>query len=275
MCMKRYVKWLAPLLAVCLLAGCGTPTASSSVPEAEDSTVSDIPQATDTATDALTTDSSAADTTTTAAVEEKSTTTQKRTTTAKPTTASSTTTARQTDTSAPVSTSATTTATTADPNRVTVNGKEYAVGDILSYTVMVKTAQPYGTVKIGLRYVQKGLTVPVNSLPMKQMQYITQNLGIGNFGTGPEDTVGINGFTMTSNKGRAIDTARDGYAGWLLYFETHDRENGVSKNIDCSKGIALFTAKLQITKPGEYIVDCMEYSSAPRGDLTVWGEITA
>ena len=168
-----------------------------------------------------------------------------------------------------------TTSTTANPNRVTVNGREYAVGDVISYTVMVKTAQPYGTVSIGLRYVQKGLTVPQANMPIQQMQYVMQNLGIGNLGTGPEDTVGINGFTMTANKGRSIDTSRDGYAGLMLFFETNDRENGVSKNIDCSKGVALFTAKLKITKPGEYIVDCMEYSSYPRGDLTVWGEITA
>jgi len=169
----------------------------------------------------------------------------------------------------------TTTTTAADPNRVTVNGKTYAVGDTFRYTVMVKTAENYGTAKIGVRCLRKGLEVPEGTF-QKQNQYVMRNLGIGRWGTMPEDTVGQNGFTMTSNKGYQLDTATAGYAGLLWYYETTDYDYSAlsSREIDCSGGVALFTIELKITKPGEYVVDCMEYANHPRADLTVWGAIT-
>lgn len=227
-----------------------------------------------------------ATTTTSKAAESVSTTvTTSTTTTALPSTTqtTATTAAVVTTTTAPSAVKPTTTTTTtkattttiADPNRVTVNGKEYAVGDTFRYTVMVKTAENYGTAKIGVRCLRKGLEVP-NGTFQKQNQYVMQNLGVGRWGTMPEDTVGQNGFTMTSNKGYQLDTATAGYAGLLWYYETTDYDYSAlsSREIDCSGGVALFTIELKITKPGEYVVDCMEYANHPRTDLTVWGAIT-
>lgn len=74
---------------------------------------------------------------------------------------------------------------------------------------------------------------------------------------------------MTVNKGYTLDAPYAGYAGLLWYYETKGAD------VNCANGVALFTAKLKITKPGDYIVDCMEYAAAPRADLTVWGEFTA
>ena len=147
------------------------------------------------------------------------------------------------------------------------------MGDVLHYTVMVKTAKNYGTVKIGVRCVQKGLEIPEGTF-QKQNQVVNKPIGIGRWGTMPEDTVGQNGFTMTANKGFALDATYSGYAGLLWFYETtnYDYDSLSSREIDCSNGVALFTVALKITKPGEYRVECVEYPSHTRTDLTVWGE---
>lgn len=231
---------------------------------------------------ATTTTSTAAESVSTTATTTTTTTALPSTTQTTATTLGAVTTTTTPSAVKPTTTTTTTTTTTkvaattaADPNRVTVNGKTYAVGDTLHYTVMVKTAENYGTVKIGVRCLQKGLEVPEGTF-QKQNQYVMQNLGVGRWGTMPEDTVGQNGFTMTSNKGYQLDTATAGYAGLLWYYETTDYDYSAlsSREIDCSGGVALFTIALKITKPGEYVVDCMEYANRPRTDLTVWGAIT-
>lgn len=181
-----------------------------------------------------------------------------------------------TTTLVPTTTTMITTTTTAlNPNRVVVNGKEYAVGDTIHYTVMVKTAENYGTAKIGVRCLRKGLEVP-NGTFQKQNQYVMQNLGIGRLGTMPEDTVGQNGFTMTVNKGYQLDTATPGYSGLLWHYEitNYDYTAQSYREIDCTNGVALFTIALKINKPGDYQVDCMEYATTPRADLTVWGTLS-
>ena len=148
------------------------------------------------------------------------------------------------------------------------------MGDTLYYTVMVKTKENYGTVKVGIRCVQKGLTIP-NGTFQKQNQYVMKNLGIGRLGTMPEDTIGKNGFTMTVNKGYALDTSMSEYGGLLWYYETtnYDYTTQMYREIDCTNGVALFTIALTITKPGTYLVDCVEYADKHRADLTIWGDL--
>lgn len=258
---------LTGLLLIGLPTGCahGDADASlSSAPPATTTTSKAAESVFTTTTTTTTTTTALPSTTQTAATTAEVVTTTTTTSAVKPVTTTTTTT-----------TAKATTTTAADPNRVTVNGKEYAVGDTFRYTVMVKTAENYGTAKIGVRCLRKGLEVP-NGTFQKQNQYVMQNLGVGRWGTMPEDTVGQNGFTMTSNKGYQLDTATAGYAGLLWYYETTDYDYSAlsSREIDCSGGVALFTIELKITKPGEYVVDCMEYTNRPRTDLTVWGAIT-
>ncbi len=262
--MKKALVFLL-CVASMALTGCGDTSPVSSAPPAVTETT------TATTTAVTTTAESTATTTSVTATAATTTGAATATTLAAPTAAASLTTTATTFTTTTATTTTTTTAYEA-----TVNGKGYRVGDEFSYTVMVKTAEKYGTVKIGVRYVQKGLTVP-GGLAMQQNQAVMKNIGISRVGTAPEDTVGQNGFAMTVNKGYAIDTARPGYAGLLWHYETtdYDYDNRVEKRIDCSAGVALFTIRLKVTKPGEYLLDCMEYAASPRGDLTVWGEFTA
>lgn len=140
---------------------------------------------------------------------------------------------------------------------------------------MVKTAENYGRVNIAVRYVQKGLEIP-NGLPFKQQQAVMNNLGIGML-IGPEESAKQNGFTVTSNKGLTLDSTIAEYAGLVRFFETtnYNSDTQSDRPIDCTNGVALYTITLKITKPGDYLVDCLEYPSKTRADLTVWGEITA
>jgi len=140
---------------------------------------------------------------------------------------------------------------------------------------MVKTKENYGTVKVGIRCVQKGLEVPEGTF-QKQNQFVMKNLGIGRLGTMPEETIGKNGFTMTANKGYTIDTSVSGYAGLFWHYETtnYDYTTQSYRQIDCTNGVALFTIALKITKPGDYLVGCTEYASQSRADLTVWGVLS-
>lgn len=259
---------LAGLLCVGLLVGCGQDVADTSAPSAPPTTTSTVAEesaedTSDIAEPPAEDDPSSSDVPAAPSADSPAVTdpTAVRPTVTNPVVTTTTTSA----------TTTTTTTTAPDPNRVVVNGKEYAVGDTLSYTVMVKTAENYGTAKIGVRCRQKGLEVP-NGTFQKQNQYVMQNLGVGRWGTMPEDTVGNNGFTMTSNKGYQLDTTA-GYAGLLWFYETtnYDYTAQSYREIDCSGGVALFTIALKITKPGEYVVDCMEYATQPRTDLTVWG----
>ena len=82
---------------------------------------------------------------------------------------------------------------------------------------------------------------------------------------------------MTSNKGFRLEESVSGYAGLVRFYETtnYDSNAQAYRPIDCSNGAALYAVTLKITKPGEYLVDCLEYPSKSRTDLTVWGEITA
>ena len=266
-------------MCVCVLAGCRDNGAVSepSVPLANTSTTTvstGHPLSTTTAEDGSPSTSDTAVWTTTSTIQAPTapntatqTVTASKTTnrTTKPTTTAAI-------SSATKSTTATTT-TAVDHNGVTVNGKFYAVGDILHYTVMVKTTENYGTVKIGIRCVQKGLEIPDGTFH-KQSQAVNKNIGMGRWGTMPEETVGQNGFTMTVNKGFALDAAYSGYAGLLWHYETtnYDYDSLSYRQIDCSRGVALFTIALKITKPGDYLVECMEYPQTTRTDLTVWGE---
>lgn len=154
-----------------------------------------------------------------------------------------------------------------------MNGKAYAVGDTLTYTVMVKTAENYGRVKIAVQYIQKGLEIP-NGLPIKQQQAVMNNLGIGML-NGPEESASQNGFIVTSNKGFSLDASVSGYAGLIRFYETTNYDSATQsyRPIDCSKGVPLYTITLKITKPGEYLLDCFEYPTKSRTDLTVWGKI--
>ena len=140
---------------------------------------------------------------------------------------------------------------------------------------MVKTAENFGRAKIAVRYAQKGLEVP-NGLPIKQQQAVMSNLGIGML-IGPEETTKETGFIITSNKGFSIDSTVPGYAGLTRFYETtnYDSNTQSYRPIDCSHGVTLYAITLKITKPGDYLVDCFEYPSKSRTDLTVWGEITA
>ncbi len=145
---------------------------------------------------------------------------------------------------------------------------------MLHYTVMVKTTENFGRVKIAVRYVQKGLEIP-NGLPIKQQQAVMNNLGIG-MPIGPEESASQNGFTVTTNKGFSLDSSVSGYAGLVRFYETtnYDSNAQAYRPIDCSNGVALYTVTLKITKPGEYLLDCFEYPAKSRADLTVWGKIT-
>lgn len=140
---------------------------------------------------------------------------------------------------------------------------------------MVKTAENFGRVKIAVRYVQKGLEIP-NGLPIKQQQAVSSNLGIGLL-VGPEESASKNGFTVTANKGLGLDSAVAGYAGMVRFYETTNFDSAAQayRPVDCSNGVELYTITLKVTKPGEYLVDCLEYPSKTRTDLTVWGKITA
>lgn len=248
---------LAGLLCVGLLVGCGQDVVDTSAPSAPPATTSTVAEesadnTSDLAEPPAEDDPSSPDTPAAPSADSPAVTDP--------------TVVRPTVTDPVVTTTTTTTTTTAaDPNRAIVNGKTYAVGDTFRYTVMVKTAESYGTVKVGVRCLQKGLEVPSGTF-QKQNQYVMQNLGIGRFGTLPEDTVGQNGFTMTVNKGYQLETATAGYAGFWWYYETKTYQE-----IDCSGGVALFTMELKITKPGEYLIEGAEYSATPRTDLTVWG----
>lgn len=257
--MRLQLLLLVSVLCIGMLVGCGEMPVDSS----------DLSMSTTTTTTALTTD-------TTASTAPASTATESTQTTIPQTSGTTTAGTTATTTVKPIVTTTTTTTTTAttattttaaDPNRATVNGNTYAVGDTLCYTVMVKTTENYGTVKIGVRCIQNGLEVPDGTV-QKQSQYVMQNLGIGRLGTMPEETVGQNGFTMTVNKGYQIDTATAGYAGLWWFYETK-----ASREIDCSGGVALFTMQLKITKPGTYLIEGAEYAATPRADLTVWGVI--
>lgn len=139
---------------------------------------------------------------------------------------------------------------------------------------MVKTAENYGRVKIAVRYIQKGLGIP-NGLPIKQQQAVMNNLGIS-MSIGPEESASQNGFVVTANKGLSLDSSVPGYAGLVRFYETTNYDSAAQayRPIDCSNGVALYTVTLKITKPGEYLLDCFEYPSKTRTDLTVWGEIT-
>ena len=258
-------------MCIFLLAGCAGNVAIdgpliTSANISTTTTASALPSSTTTTEEANT---SVSGTSSTATIDATQATTAPKTTvpTAKPTTTATTSSATKATTL--------TTTTTADSNSATVNGKVYAVGDTISYTVMVKTAENYGTVKIGIRCVQKGLEIPEGTF-QKQNQAVMKNIGIGRLGTMPEETVGQNGFVMTTNKGYALDAPYAGYAGLLWFYETtnYDYDSLSYREIDCSKGVALFTIALKITKPGEYRVECMEYPQKSRTDLTVWGEIT-
>ena len=140
---------------------------------------------------------------------------------------------------------------------------------------MVKTTENYGRVNIAVRYVQKGLEIP-NGLPSKQQQAVINNIGMGML-VGPEESAKQNGFTVTSNKGFTLDSSIAGYAGLVRFFETTNYDSNAQsyRPIDCSNGVALYTITLKVTKPGEYLVDCLEYPSKTRTDLTVWGNLTA
>ena len=140
---------------------------------------------------------------------------------------------------------------------------------------MVKTAENFGRVKIAVRYVQKGLEIP-NGLPIKQQQAVSSNLGIGLL-VGPEESASKNGFTVTANKGLGLDSAVAGYAGMVRFYETTNFDSAAQayRPVDCSDGVELYTVTLKVTKPGEYLVDCLEYPSKTRTDLTVWGKISA
>lgn len=251
---------LVGVLCVCMLVGCGEEPMDSSIPAVSSTTI------TTTATTTQPADTTA-DATTSATAESTETTTRTVTMTAATSTTSATKLPTTTTTTAP-------TTTAADPNRVTVNGKTYAVGDTLYYTVMVKTAENYGTVKVGIRCIQKGLEIPDGTF-QKQNQYVMKNMGIGRLGTMPEETIGKNGFIMTANKGYALDATTAGYAGLLWHYETgnYDYAAQTYREIDCTQGIALFTIALKITKAGEYRIDCAEYPNKSRTDLTVWGVI--
>ncbi len=272
--MKKHVLLYALLIiTVCpvFLSGCDNDTLVSST-VTEDSVYSSSATLT-----SGTQESSVITTTTTTTKEavEVVTTTPSASTTTRTSAAKMTSTTTTTVPSTTTTQTSTTTKTTADPNRVTVNGKEYAVGDSFDYTVMVKTAENYGRVTIAVRYVQKGLEIP-NGLPMKQQQAVLNNIGMGML-IGPEESAKQNGFTVTSNKGFNLDSSISGYAGLVRFYETtnYDSNSQAYRPIDCSGGVALYTVTLKITKPGEYLVDCFEYPAKTRTDITVWGEIAA
>lgn len=287
--MKKCVAFiLAGMIGLSLLAGCGQtetdtpePTVSTTGTSAVTTTVisaeTDTPEPSSTTEPSSTAEPSQTEGTTADTTRENTTTTvkttaKKPTVTKKPTTTQKTTTKKQTTTTTTTTKKVTT--TTVDPNRVTINGKAYAVGDTIHYTVMVKTTQNYGTVTVGVRCRQKGLEIPSGTF-QKQNQYVMKNIGIGRSGIMPEDTIGKNGFTMTANKGYALDFSA-GNAGLLWFYETtnYDFSAQAYREVDCAKGVALFTIALKITKPGEYTIDCMEYPNKSRSDLTVWGEFS-
>ena len=269
-----------------LLVGCGgdpassdisesTPTAPSSTTISSDTSAPSSSAAATTTVAQDATHTQPTDSTTTVTTTVSTTTTARATTTVTTSTTATDITTTTVTTTTMTSATETTAPTTANPHRATVNGKAYAVGDTLSYTVMVKTAENYGTVKIGIRCVQKGLEIPDGTF-QKQNQAVMKNIGIGRLGTMPEDTVSKNGFTMTAQKGYALDAAYTGYAGLLWYYETtnYDYTSLSYRQIDCSEGMALFTIALKITKAGDYLVECMEYPQKTRTDLTVWGEFS-
>lgn len=298
--MKRlFALLLTGVIGLSLLAGCGqtetdspasttsttsttgtsvTTTTTATSAEAEQVEPSSTTESTTTTaptqTEETTADTTGETTTTTATTTQKQTTTQKTaaTTTKKTTTTPKTTTKKTTTTT---TTEKVTTTTAPDPNRVLINGKAYAVGDTVRYTIYVKTTKNYGTVTVGVRCLQKGLEIP-NGTAQKQNQYIMKNIGMGRLGTTPEDTVGQNGFRMSANKGFALDSSVAGSAGLLWFYETtnYDYSTQAYREIDCSKGVALFSIDLKVTKPGEYTVGCMEYPNKSRSDLTVWGEFS-
>ncbi len=265
--MNRRVPFCVILTTAIFLSGCNRTPTSSSFPES--SVQSSFSSTLTSTTEAQT----AATTTTTLTTAEGTTVT---TTVIKPVSTTTQTSSAKTSATTASATSATTTRPpTADPDRVTVNGKVYAVGDTFQYTVRVKTAENYGRVNIAVRYIQKGLEIP-NGLPIKQQQAVSSNLGIGLL-VGPEESASKNGFTVTANKGLGLDSSITGYAGMVRFYETtnYDSNAQAYRPIDCSNGATLYTVTLKITKPGEYLVDCFEYPSKSRTDLTVWGEITA
>ena len=280
---RLFALLLTGVIGLSLLAGCGQtetdtpePTVSTTGTSAVTTTVTsaetDKAEPSSTTAPSSTAEPSQTEGTTADTTRENTTTTVK-TTAKKPTTTQTTTTKKQTTTTT-TTTKKVTTTTTVDPNRVTINGKAYAVGDTIHYTVMVKTTQNYGTVTVGVRCRQKGLEIPSGTF-QKQNQYVMKNIGIGRSGIMPEDTIGKNGFTMTVNKGYALDFSA-GNAGLLWFYETtnYDSSAQAYREVDCAKGVALFTIALKITKPGEYTIDCMEYPNKSRSDLTVWGELS-
>ncbi len=271
---KRVLLYALLIMAVCavLLSGCDSVTSVSST-VTEDSAYSSSTTLVSGAEE-WSTDISATTTTATTIRE----TVDTATTTQSTSTATSASVAKVTSTTTTTVPTTTTTAqlsttTTADPNRATVNGKEYAVGDSFDYTVMVKTGENYGRVKIAVRYVQKGLEIP-NGLPMKQQQAVLNNMGMGML-VGPEESAKQNGFTVTSNKGFSLDSSISGYAGLVRFYETtnYDSNSQAYRPIDCSGGVTLYTVTLKITKPGDYLVDCFEYPAKTRTDITVWGKM--
>ncbi|MBQ4612783.1 MAG: hypothetical protein IJB26_04470 [Clostridia bacterium] len=269
--------------AICTFSLLGCDRTSNSSALAENSESSSDTTSSVSSTEDLTASvtSTAAEVTTSQSTTSRPTsTTGQNTSATKTSSVSSTTSAASTTSTTAVSTTTTTTTTTTqaptnDPNRATVNGKVFAIGDTIQYTVMVKTAENFGRAKIAVRYAQKGLEVP-NGLPIKQQQAVMSNLGIGML-IGPEETTKETGFIITSNKGFSIDSTVPGYAGLTRFYETtnYDSNTQSYRPIDCSHGVTLYAITLKITKPGDYLVDCFEYPSKSRTDLTVWGEITA
>ncbi len=275
---KRISRYFALTTAICaiLLTGCNRTPSSSDL--AENSAPPSRSSATASVTEEATTTTSFTtmkNTTTTTAGSQSKNTTSSIKTSSTTSVATTSTKASTISTKTSTTTATTTTTTTTNPNRVTVNGKDYAIGDTFQYTVMVKTAENYGRVTVAVRYVQKGLEIP-NGLPIKQQQAVMNNLGVGML-IGPEESAKQNGFTVTSNKGFSLDSTVAGYAGLVRFFETTNYHSDTQsyRPIDCSNGVALYTVTLKITKPGEYLVDCLEYPSKNRTDLTVWGEISA